>query len=127
MMTNQNHRVAVYGTLKRSQSNHHILARSDFLGTCSLSSIVLYDLGPYPGAKLERSGGVLVEVYGVDARTFARLDQLEDYNPRSPASGLYDRVLLDTPYGEAWVYIYNHDVSGCRAIRSGGWSARALS
>ncbi|GGY63367.1 gamma-glutamylcyclotransferase family protein [Marinobacter zhanjiangensis] len=124
-MTRHCHRVAVYGTLKHSEPNHHILASSDFLGTCSLSSIVLYDLGPYPGAKLGRSGGVLVEVYAVDPRTFTRLDQLEGYNARAPKSGLYDRVLLDTPYGDAWVYVYNHDVSGCLATRSGGWSTRA--
>ncbi|MFL1483420.1 gamma-glutamylcyclotransferase [Marinobacter sp. LN3S78] len=122
-MTDQNFRAAVYGTLKRGEPNHHWLARSDFLGTCSLSSIVLYDLGLFPGAKLERSGGVLVEVYMVDAQIFTRLDELEGYDARSPNSGLYDRVPLDTPYGKAWVYIYNHDVSGYPAIRSGGWLA----
>lgn len=116
------HRVAVYGTLKRGEPNHHILSASACLGTCSLSSIALYDLGPFPGAKLEASNGVLVEVYEVGVRTFARLDQLEDYDARAPKAGLYDRVRLDTPYGQAWVYIYNPNVSGCPAIRDGCWS-----
>ncbi len=121
MMTDRNHRVAVYGTLKRGEPNHHILAASVRLGACSLTSIVLYDLGPFPGAKLEASNGVQVEVYEVGLRTFTRLDQLEDYNARAPKMGLYDRVRLDTPYGQAWVYIYNPDVSDGAVIRSGRW------
>ncbi|MFC4260527.1 gamma-glutamylcyclotransferase [Marinobacter lacisalsi] len=124
MMTDRNHRVAVYGTLKRGEPNHPFLSTAVRLGACSISSIALYDLGPFPGAKLEASNGVLVEVYEVGAHTFARLDQLEGHKARAPKAGLYDRVLLDTPYGEAWVYIYNPDVSDCAAIRSGVWSAR---
>lgn len=121
MESTQSHRVAVYGTLKRHQSNHRVLAGSRFVGECSLSSIVLYDLGPYPGAKLERSQGVLIEVYEVDGPTFARLDALEGYDTASPDMGLYDRKLLDTPLGRAWVYIYNHAVSKGGEIRVGGW------
>lgn len=121
MMTDRNYRVAVYGTLKRGEPNHHTLSASVCLGTCSLMSIALYDLGPFPGAKREASDGVLVEVYEVGLRTFARLDHLEDYNARAPKTGLYDRVRLDTPYGEAWVYIYNPDVSDGAVIRSGRW------
>ncbi len=115
------YRVAVYGTLKRNQSNHGVLAGSRFVGACSLSSIVLYDLGPYPGARLQPSQGVEVEVYDVDGATFARLDELEDYDAASPGKGLYDRRLLETPLGKAWVYLYNHAVTGCQEIRSGAW------
>lgn len=121
-MTIRPYRVAVYGTLKRQQSNHRVLAGSRFVGECSLNSIVLYDLGPYPGAKLERSQGVLVEVYDVDGATFARLDALEGYDSASPGSGLYDRKHLETPLGKAWVYIYNHAVPSGGAIRAGAWS-----
>lgn len=124
MTSYQYHRVAVYGTLKRGQSNHGFLAGARCLGECAMTSLVLYDLGPYPGARREPSHGVLVEVYEVDQATFARLDQLEDYNPGAPATGLYDRKLMDTPLGRAWVYLYNDEVSDARAIRSGGWTAR---
>ncbi|WP_372958286.1 gamma-glutamylcyclotransferase [Marinobacter sp.] len=115
------YRVAVYGTLKRHHSNHRVLAGARFVGECSLNSIVLYDLGPYPGAKLERSQGVVTEVYEVDGTTFARLDALEGYDAASPDMGLYDRKLVETPLGEAWVYIYNHAVPPNGAIRCGGW------
>ncbi|WP_417547522.1 gamma-glutamylcyclotransferase family protein [Marinobacter segnicrescens] len=115
------YRVAVYGTLKRHQSNHRVLAGSRFVGECSLNSIVLYDLGPYPGAKLERSQGVVIEVYEVDGPTFAQLDALEGYDSTSPDMGLYDRKLVETPLGKAWVYVYNHAVPTTGAIRCGGW------
>lgn len=120
-MESQTSRVAVYGTLKKHQSNHRLLAGQRRLGRCQLDAITLYDLGPYPAAKLVPSEGVDVEVYEVSRKCFARLDRLEDYNAAMPEAGLYDRVELETEFGPAWVYIYNRGVGGCRVIRSGGW------
>ncbi len=113
--------VAVYGTLKRGLGNHHWLEGADFLGDDRLAGVTLYDLGPFPGAKLEPSRGVEVEVFRVDARLLAGLDRLEDYRPRQPRLGLYDRTPHPTAFGHAWLYLYNPDVSGHEAIREGGW------
>lgn len=44
-----------------------------------------------------------------------RLDRLEDY-PR-----LYDRVLIPTPYGRAWVYLYRGPKADRALIGSGDW------
>ncbi len=115
------HRVGVYGTLKRGCSNHRLLARSRFLGTDRLRQIVLYDLGSFPGARKARSGGVLVEVYEVDDRTMARLDELEGYNASAPERGEYTRECMVTRYGEVWVYLYNGLVRGHRRIAQGSW------
>jgi gamma-glutamylcyclotransferase (GGCT)/AIG2-like uncharacterized protein YtfP len=79
--------VGVYGTLKKSGSNHHVLTGCRFVGQCQLPQVTLYDTGPYPGAKLRPSEGVDVEIYDVPAEVFARLDELEDYNPQCPGSG----------------------------------------
>jgi len=119
--TTETHRVAVYGTLKRGYSNHHLLIRARFMGTDHLRRIVLYDLGPYPGAVEQPSGGVLVEVYEVDDRGLARLDELEGYNARFPESGLYTRKVMETRQGPAWVYLYNGAIRGCRRITRGSW------
>lgn len=115
------HYVAVYGTLKRGHSNHRLLGRARFLGTDQLRSIVLFDLGPYPGARERPSQGVLAEVFEVDNAGLARLDQLEGYNARAPELGPYTRQRLDTRYGKAWVYLYNRSVRGCRKISHGSW------
>ncbi|MDR5892439.1 MULTISPECIES: gamma-glutamylcyclotransferase [Halomonas] len=116
--------VAVYGTLKRGLRNHHWLAGAEFLGSDRLADVTLYDLGPYPGAKLEPSRGVEIEVFEVDARLLAGLDRLEDYRPRLPHLGLYDRAIHPTAFGPAWLYLYNPEVAGCEAIRQGGWRPR---
>jgi len=114
-------RVAVYGTLKQNQSNHWLLADQERCGEFQCDLITLYDLGLFPAAKLSNSDGVRVEVYEVDDETFARLDKLEGFNSESPESGLYNRIQIQTPFGQAWLYIYNHDVSGYPEIRSGEW------
>ncbi len=115
------HRVAVYGTLKRGCSNHPLLVRSRFLGTDWLRHIVLYDLGPCPGARKARSSGVLVEIYEVDDPTMARLDELEGYNASAPERGEYTRERMTTRFGDAWVYLYNGSVRGCRRMAQGSW------
>ncbi|MCI0508457.1 gamma-glutamylcyclotransferase (GGCT)/AIG2-like uncharacterized protein YtfP [Chromohalobacter marismortui] len=113
--------VAVYGTLKRGLRNHHWLEGATFVGADTLGDITLYDLGHCPGAKREPSRGIEVELYRVDARGLRHLDRLEDYRVRAPLTGTYDRVLHDTAFGPAWLYLYNPEVSGCPVIRTGGW------
>ncbi|TFH88225.1 gamma-glutamylcyclotransferase [Billgrantia azerbaijanica] len=113
--------VAVYGTLKRGLRNHHWLDGAHFLGEDRLTAITLYDLGPCPGAKHEPSRGIEVEVFRVNLRQMADLDRLEGYHPPAPAHGDYDRAILTTHYGPAWVYLYNHDIADCPVIRQGGW------
>lgn len=120
-MDSDTYRVAVYGTLRRGKGNHHLLKGQTFVGRCTLAAITLYDLGDFPGAKRQASEGVVVEVYDVDAGTMAMLDLLEDYHPEAPKEGLYERAQLHTPFGRAWVYLYNPPVEGYKAIRLGAW------
>lgn len=89
--------VEVYGTLKHGHRNHHWLGGADMLGQDCLTAITLYDVGPYPGAKLMPSTGVLVEVYAIDAERLAPLDELEDYLHHSQTEGMYDRAVLAPP------------------------------
>ena len=114
-------RVAVYGTLKHGHRNHHWLNGADMLGQDRLTGITLYDLGPYPGAKLTPSTGVAVEVYAINAEQLARLDQLEGYFHHAPSQGLYNRTTLPTQYGDAWCYIYNPAVEQGSLMDSGEW------
>lgn len=113
--------VAVYGTLKRGLRNHHWLAGARFLGVDRLTAITLYDLGPFPGARREPSWGIEVEIFRINLRHMADLDRLEGYHPPAPAQGDYDRTIVTTRHGPAWIYLYNHDVAGCPVIREGGW------
>lgn len=114
-------RVAVYGTLKKGLSNHHYMKTARFLGEDQLHNLVLCDLGPYPGARLEPSAGITLEVYEVDSQTLAQLDILEDIDERNSTQGLYHRRQMNTRHGKAWVYLYNQSTAGCPVIRQGGW------
>ncbi|MBW7472652.1 gamma-glutamylcyclotransferase family protein [Marinobacter sp. M216] len=115
------HLVAVYGTLKRGCSNSGLLREATFLGEDALTGLTLYDLGPYPGAVIRPSDGVVVEVYAINDRILADLDVLEDYFPAAPEESLYLRKRMATHHGSAWVYIYNRPVASHRRITSGVW------
>ncbi|MCL5426119.1 MAG: gamma-glutamylcyclotransferase [Gammaproteobacteria bacterium] len=114
-------RVAVYGTLKQGQRNHHWLEGATLIGHDRLAAITLYDLGPYPGAKLAPSNGSVVEIYAINAQQLKRLDQLEDYFHHAPNEGVYDRAVLATRHGEAWCYLFNANVEEQSKISSGDW------
>lgn len=72
------------------------------------------DLGAYPGVVAGRTA-IVGEVYAVNVEQLNRLDRLEDF-PR-----LYNRVLLPTPWGYAWIYVYREAISGRRCVASGDW------
>ncbi|EGV18236.1 gamma-glutamylcyclotransferase family protein [Thiocapsa marina] len=109
-------RVFVYGTLLRGEVNHHLLAPAEYLGAHRTAACFsLYLLRAYPGAV--RGGGTAIhgEVYGVDRAGLRRLDRLEDYPT------LYDRQLLATPYGRAWIYLFRGSVRDRPLIPGGDW------
>jgi len=110
------HQVFVYGTLLADEVNNHLLAGAELLGPHRTEPcFTLFSLGAYPG--VARCGGTAVagEVYRVGARGLGMLDRLEDF-PR-----LYDRILIPSPYGRAWIYLYRGRIDGRPVIRSGDW------
>ncbi|QNI03851.1 gamma-glutamylcyclotransferase [Halomonas sp. SH5A2] len=113
--------VAVYGTLKQGLNNAHWLSTATRLGVDSCTALTLYDIGPYPGAKWQASHGVSLEVYRVTASQLAHLDALEDHRHEAPEQGEYQRQLLATRFGQAWVYIYNPNVDERLMIAEGCW------
>ena len=83
------HLVFVYGTLKRGGSNHGRLAGQSYLGPARTApGVTLYSLGEYPGlvAAPQDRDGVTGELWAVDDRALAGLDELEGL-----AEGLYAR------------------------------------
>jgi gamma-glutamylaminecyclotransferase len=109
-------RVFVYGTLLQGEVNHDLLAGARRLGVCRTPSCLrLFLLGAYPGAVLGGRTAVSGEVYEVDGACMGRLDRLEEY----PV--LYDRRLIPTVFGRAWIYLYRGRLDGCPVIRDGDW------
>ncbi|WP_034911774.1 gamma-glutamylcyclotransferase [Erwinia sp. 9145] len=110
-------RIIVYGSLRRKQGNSHWMTNGQWLGDHQLEGYALYSLGHYPGI-VAGEGQVYCEVYRIDASTLGELDALRT------KGGEYKRELVRTPYGSAWLYVYQRSVTGMRRINSGDWLLR---
>jgi gamma-glutamylaminecyclotransferase len=108
---------AVYGTLKRGFPNHRILADSEFLGRdWTDPEFIMVDLGAFPGVIPAGCDAISVEVYRVDRETELKLDRLEGY------PGFYQKIVVDTKFGSAWMYILDGEMfSHLPRIHGGYW------
>jgi gamma-glutamylcyclotransferase (GGCT)/AIG2-like uncharacterized protein YtfP len=109
-------RVFVYGTLRRDEVNHYLLADARYLGGCSTEPLYkMVNLGSYPG--VVKGGGIRIEgeVYEVNSQQMADLDRLEGY-PRD-----YTRETIATPWGQAWIYLYRGSLKDRPVIPDGVW------
>ncbi|HHZ87972.1 MAG TPA: gamma-glutamylcyclotransferase [Chromatiaceae bacterium] len=111
--------VFVYGTLLKGFGNHHLLEDSEFVGDHETDpEYSMYSNGSYPMV-IRGSGVIYGEVYRVNDSTLVSLDTLEGY------PNLYRREIIDTPYGEAFIYIYNREFChSFEEISSGDWTLR---
>ena len=72
--------VFVYGTLRRGESNEHLLAGAAPRGLAQTEPrYTLASLGPFPALLRGGATSVTGEIYAVDAETLARLDRLEGH------------------------------------------------
>jgi len=93
------------------------MTNAQWLGDHTVESFQLVSIGHYPGA-VPGEGKVLGEVYRIDASTLAELDALRTQG------GEYRRQLIQTPYGSAWMYVYQRSVENLTRIESGNWLDR---
>lgn len=113
--------ISVYGSLRKGLGNHRLLENAKYLGDFQSEPVFsLYSLGGYPGLKTEGTTSVTMEVYEVTPIEANRIDQLEGYTPGREAT-FYDKIPIDTPYGEASVYTYVDKIPESRLVESGDW------
>ena len=104
MSNNMNKKVFVYGSLKQGFGNHRLLESATFLGLDTTPpDYTMYSLGGFPGIIPKGNTPIQGEVYEVDQDQFERLDMLEGY------PSFYNRKLIDTAHGDAWIYYLNGD------------------
>lgn len=119
------HIVFVYGTLRKGESNHHVIDGATLLEECSWTSGELYDTGAGYPAMFESSDRVVYgEIYEVDDTYLSRIDVLEGFQEGRRAN-LYDRVIQTVHSKEetydAITYIMKTRVSSFGRIDSGDW------
>jgi len=113
--------VAVYGTLRVGTAKGDLLVsrgrvkpvgKSHFKGT-------LYDLGAFPGLRLEGETLIWVDLLELrDENVLHDLDLYEGYMPDNHLDSLYLRKLL--PCG-VYVYVFNQSLNGAKEIVCGDW------
>lgn len=124
MSTLQNkHLVAVYGSLLKGLHNHDAyLGKAKYIGSFDSEPIFkLYEVSSYPALKQGGHTSVKMEVYEVSTLELHRIDGLEGFKPGETKYNHYNRINMDTPYGEAFGYIYNHSVKNLKQVLSGNW------
>lgn len=112
--------VFVYGTLRRGAVNE----ASSFVGAEFVSESKIkgsiYDLGWYPGLKLDDLSEVEGDIFKVNQYQLERLDSYEG------CPSLYSRRRVETLRGEeVFVYEYNGSVHPDDRIEDGDWLSYA--
>lgn len=118
--------VFVYGTLRRGEVNDitRLHPAPRFLGFASITG-TLYDLGRYPGLRLEGVGRVVGEVYAITSELEKQLDRIEDVTPHADSE--YARRHIDVALsGGVWCscLLYEvglHRVQGLAPMPGGDW------
>ena len=122
--------VFVYGTLRRGESNDitRLEPSPRFVGRGRARG-VLYDLGPYPGARFGGDDWVVGEVFAIEAALEQRLDEVEEILPEP--TGEYDKRLVTVNLdGGARLQCLAYELSttaaqGRARISGGDWAMRA--
>lgn len=116
----------VYGSLRQGMGNHKVIKEGTYLGKDAIAGPVeMLDWGAYPAViwddskygKLE--GRAVGEVYEVNDDTYKAVERLEGY------PSFYNRMDVDTVYGEAEMYIIpkDHYHAASPKVDSGDWVA----
>jgi len=101
------HKVFVYGTLRRGQRNFPLLATSKFIGDAETVEQFGMFTRDYPFVtSLVQQTEIAGEIYEVDDKTLRRLDQLEGH-PKFYQRGTAHFTLENEVPVEAFIYLFN--------------------
>lgn len=115
-------KIFVYGTLLTGQGNHRWLLSENhhkLLGEATTTGdFKMVSLGGFPGLIPVDDNEMTIygEVYEVDDTAYKSVEMLEGY------PGFYDKLTVETNFGEAEVYILDESyLNNHEEIESGSW------
>jgi gamma-glutamylcyclotransferase (GGCT)/AIG2-like uncharacterized protein YtfP len=109
-------RVFVYGTLKKGFHNALYLENARFLGEFTTDSIYsMYNFGTYPAVGEFGKTAIEGEVYEISQAQLESIDRLEWYPE------FYQRVMIKTSFGGAWMYVVSERLCVDKITTSGSW------
>ncbi|MBF0275784.1 MAG: gamma-glutamylcyclotransferase [Nitrospinae bacterium] len=121
----------VYGTLRKETKTamHDLFADCNYFSDGYMQG-KLYEVNGYPGAIIseDKADKIKGEIYTitVPGQILSHLDTYEECSENFPQPHEYIRKKLtvstiDGDTVQAWVYLYNRDVSGLTLIKSGDY------
>ena len=117
--------VAVYGSLRKGQSNSPLLSNGTYRGSfMTKPEYVMKSLGQnsFPGVKKGGNTSIFMEVYRVSKDDLKSLDHLEGFTKKGDKNNFYEREIISTPYGKALAYFYNSDFKVSEPlVETGNW------
>jgi gamma-glutamylcyclotransferase (GGCT)/AIG2-like uncharacterized protein YtfP len=117
--------VAVYGSLRKGLSNYKgYLTKSVYLGKFDSEPVfTLKSLTHYPALIRGGKTSVVMEVFRVTENTLNQLNILEGFYEEKDKFNHYNREIIKTPYGDAFVYLYNCEerIKDATVVKSGDW------
>jgi gamma-glutamylcyclotransferase (GGCT)/AIG2-like uncharacterized protein YtfP len=109
-------RVFVYGTLKKGFHNAIYLQDTRFLGKFTTDPVYsMYEFGTYPAVTEPGKTAIKGEIYEISVLQLAAIDRLEWY------PHYYQRVMIATSFGAAWMYVVSEQLCVGKLITSGSW------
>jgi gamma-glutamylcyclotransferase (GGCT)/AIG2-like uncharacterized protein YtfP len=125
--------IFVYGTLLPGLAPPVIAETVNLLRVIAPATIPgrLYHLGAYPGAILDPSSDTFIhgQLLELPSQTvLERLDWYECYAAHDSAGSLFVRTTCEVTLGDgrkvnAWIYVYNRELSSACLIESGQYAS----
>ena len=91
----------VYGTLKIGERNNKLIIDERFIAATDVRDMVLINKPDYPYAIDRKGRKIHGELYQISEECLEQLDVLEGYPE------YYDRKIVNTDDGRAWIYYLN--------------------
>lgn len=102
--------VAVYGSLRKTFYNHRLLENKDskYIGTFQTKPIyTMKSLDSFPALLKKGSTSITLEVYKVSEKVDKNIETLEGYAGTNNEGNLYNKEVINTPFGKASIYFWN--------------------
>lgn len=105
----------VYGTLKKDQPNHQLIASlgAEFVDEVELMNVAMYRTRAsfFPVAIPSEGDRIFGEVYKIKTEHMSKIDALEGFNRTNPDKSLFIRDVCSVGNvvlgGRAWIYLFN--------------------
>lgn len=116
--------LGVYDNLRREgDAFNSYLYGAKYIGTYYTEPIYdMYALNvSYPGLRPNGSTSILLEIFELDLSDLKVTDYYEGYSEYNPYQNIFNRIEIDTPFGECFIYEYSKPIVGKPLIDTGDW------